>query len=751
MVYAILQENGLENYYRLKPGKTLPLTALFARKDALDWVEKIDMSRAGRLLLAIEGIQCTACVWAVSELARRFGEGRAQVDPVMGTLSLTFVPDRFPLKSYLGTLQNLGYYTAPLDSEHAKNRQTGDRESRGLLLRLGVCAAIAINVMGLSAGLYVGLNGARSSLYTLFHQLNALLALIAVAVGGSYFFDRALRAIRQGLLHFDLPIAIGILATFLGSLYAFLKGEMDKTYFDTVSSFITLMLAGRYGQLRFVLRNRHALARCLDIAALRVTRLQEGVEEIPFSAVRLGDRLLIKPGGILPVPAVLEGQEPAICSLAWISGEPLPIHYEPGSAVPAGAILANPAAVVCRAEGGFSDGHLSALLPAQKLDDFQVGLLPAALVRNYVIGVLAIATAGFLFWQWWNPEKALFVFTATLVVTCPCGLGIALPTARAIANRLLLSHGVFARRGAIFERLPAIRHIAFDKTGTLTFAGLALKNPEAFAPLSQADRCALWNAVIRSHHPASQSLAQALSPLHLPYLDRVAREVAGEGIHIESEGHCYFIGRPKDPEREAFSYTLVFTKNGRELARFAFDETLLEDGENTISALKRRGLSLFLLSGDREARALRIGKQLGFSAECIFGDCRPEEKARRIQAIGKTGPVLMLGDGLNDGQALSTADLSGTALNDKSALAESSDFFFISNTLRFVPALFAIVDRLRATARLNVRYAVLYNGIAISIALSGLLTPLGAALLMPASALFILALSVAYMKKAGTT
>ena len=330
------------------------------------------------------------------------------------------------------------------------------RSEKGLLARLGVCVALAMNAMVFAFAGHFGLELEGGSLQRLFATLSMALSTIAVAVGGPVFFRAAWAGLRQRALHLDLPIALGLLLAWGGSMQAWLT-QGAASYFDTVTVFVALMLGGRYLQLRAIARNRDFVLENDGAEHLRVRRLREGrIELAPVLDVRPGDELVSAPGDLVPVHATLlegDGNAPGAArdgaefSLDWIRGESDPRRFDVGERVPAGAFRGGDRAVRLVATADAHDSGLIDLLTtpeagngraavgdaeADRRDDlrqratrgfwFQVN-------RFYVVAVLVLAAAAGVAWWFIDPTRMLDVVVATLVVTCPCALGIATPLA----------------------------------------------------------------------------------------------------------------------------------------------------------------------------------------------------------------------------------------------------------------------------------------------------------------------------------
>ncbi|HXB98173.1 MAG TPA: heavy metal translocating P-type ATPase metal-binding domain-containing protein [bacterium] len=732
-VHRLLHEAGMGQYYQLRPLRTLPRLGYFDWRPSLDWLEQSQGLKDGRLELQVEGIHCGACVWALEKLAARHGGARVGVNSTLGRLSLNFQPGIFHARAYLEQIADLGYRAQPLGSPLPD-------PSRDLLLRLGVCAALAMNTMLLSLPFYLGMRPSESgALGPALRGLGFALTLAAVLYGGGYFFTRAWRSLRAGVAHFDIPVALGLGAAFLGSAWAALAGRGDTIYFDSVNVFLTLMLAGRFAQERALQLQRRALLRADTFAQARCTLLLDrGARDLPFPAVKAGDRLLLQPGGLCPAEAVLQDGPTAEFDRAAITGEARPAALRPGDPVAAGARLVSAAAVQVLCVKPFSDGLLARLGGAGGEEELPVVWRWA--VRWYTGLVLAAAAGGGLWWWLHDPAKAPQVFIATLVVTCPCGLGVAAPLARTLADRRLAAAGLLPRRSGLLERLRQVRRVCLDKTGTLTFSHLELADPDALERLAPAAREALMGAVASSLHPVSRSLFRELAARGEPYPSAgQAEEVPGQGVRWTDRQGVWFLGR----DHGGAAGRVRLSLDGKPVASLELRERLLEDSAPALARLRRRGLRVELLSGDDPARVRATAVLLGLPPEAARGGCGPEAKALAVAEC----PTLMLGDGLNDDGALRAATAGGTPAWDRSVVADAADFNFAGASLAWLPELFDTSDALRRVLWGNLAFALAYNLALLSLALRGSFSPLLCAVTMPASSLLVIALTLRGMRR----
>jgi len=734
-VNRLLTEAGMDRYYELKPIRTSPLLDYFQRRPSLDWVAEAPGIKDGKLELNIEGIQCGACVWAIEKVASHQGGARVGVNSALGRLSLSFDPARFDVIRYLQTLAELGYQTQPLD------KAMEDR-SQGLMLRLGICSAVAMNTMFFSLPIYLGLVEDGSGLYTLLRNLNFGLTIFAVLFGGSYFFGRAWRSLRQGVAHFDVPIALGVLAAFGGSIWAHLRGQGSAIYFDSVNVFLAFMLAGRYLQERALLRNRRQLFKADAFATSLVTCLDGAPQDLPFTSVQAGMRLLLQPGSLCPAEAVLDDDAPGEFDRAAITGELRPATLKRGDKVAAGARLVSSSALRVRCSAPFSASLLARLTPSAGGEE-ELPVLWRWTVRWYVAFVLVAAFGGAAFWMWKDPSLAPKVFISTLVVTCPCGLGIAVPLARTLADRRLVAAGLTVRQPGLLERLHTVQAVHLDKTGTLTFSHLELVDPSALERLSPEARSALMGAAGSSRHPVSRSLFRELAARGVAFPeDGRAQETPGQGVRWQGPSGDWFLGRSMDESPEGTPARAVLSHEGAQVAAFDLRERLLEDAAASLQALRARGLKVSLLSGDHADRVGALAAQLGLDPSDAHGGLSPDQKAAAVA----TAPALMLGDGLNDGLALQGARVSGTPSWERTVVADSADFSFSAGSLGWLPGLFDTARDLRRAVWGNLAFAAIYNVVLVTFTLQGLFQPLFCAITMPGSSLIVIGLTARYMR-----
>jgi Cu2+-exporting ATPase len=760
-VYELIHGCGLARYYDLQAGRQAPAVTL--RSGGFAWLDREleDQRQEGsdrpfRLSLDIQGVHCAACIWLLEELFRREAGGLdLKINPTLGKVDLVWDPSRGDLRHYLEEIEKFGYRLG-------SSRKGSVQRSRGLLLRMAVTIALALNVMMFSVSYYFGLAPEDGDLFRFFGVLNFTLASVAVVVGGQVFFQGALAGLRRRMAHLDLPIAMGIVLAYGGSAFAYFSQGPRAAYFDSLTIFIALMLVGRWSQEHILERNRNSLLDTAGADRLVAKRVRQGrLEAVSAPDIETGDELWIAPGDLMPVEGLLM-RRPAQVSLDWITGESERITYEPGDAIPAGAFNAGDGGFAVAATQDFSESRLHDLLRGQsgRADDYRprwwtwVG-------STYVAAVLVLASLGFALWVGADVRRALEVTIAILVVTCPCALGLATPLAQELLHHALRKRGVFLRRPGFLDRALAVRKILLDKTGTLTMGELALDAParKALWRLGNREREVLWNMSVRSNHPVSQALSVAIagglrSNTDSPTLDpagEAVREIAGGGLEWEREGEFFRLGRADfagespdgtgqgDSASKDASPT-VFSLNGITIATFTLSEALKADAASEVGRLEADGYELHLLSGDSAAKVAAAAERLGIRADRARGELDPEAKAELVRALDDTD-TLMVGDGLNDSPSFEAALCTATPAIDRPVLPGKADFYFLGDGVAALRRALGSAHRLRQVVRDNLVVAVVYNLAAVGLCLAGLVTPVIAAILMPLSSVGIVSLT----------
>ncbi|MBI0537505.1 heavy metal translocating P-type ATPase [Roseomonas sp. KE2513] len=705
----------------------------------VDFAARAVPSRGGAehsLDLMVAGLTCGACVWLVEQaLAADTDVLRARASLATRRLTVTWRGPAERAEALASLVARLGFQVAPWSA--ACLRATEDEEGKALLRALGIAAFGASNVMMLSVAVWVGSDmgeGTRG----LMHWLAALIALPVVLVAGMPFYRSAVGAIRAGRVNMDLAVSLGVLATTAMSLSEAVRNG-PYTWFDGATALLALLLGGRVLDRAARRRARQACAELLALQSAEVTRLEADgtAHRLGAEAVRPGDRLLVAPGERLALDGVLEEGE-ALLDTAATSGESLPRRFAAGAAMPAGAVNLG-AALVQRVTAGAAEGSLAAvarlLERAEQARGRYVSVADRA-ARLYVPVVHMVAAATFL--GWWlgvgvSWQAALVPAVASLIVTCPCGLAIAVPAVQVVAVGALFRRGVLVGSPTALERLAACDVAVLDKTGTLT-TGRPELLPDPARPEGALEAAAALAA--SSRHPLSRALVAACPvPVHAA---EAVEEIPGAGLlHGEERlGSASFCGAGESMEQEG---PTLWYRAGPQAApvAFRFADPLRPDAAEAVEALRRLGLEVELLSGDAPAAVARAAASLGIAK--WRAAATPTDKAARIEALRAAGRrPLMLGDGINDAAALALAHASATPAGGTDLAQAAADLVLRAEGLSALPAAVRTARRAQRAARQNIAFSLAYNIVAVPMAVLGFVTPLIASLVMASSSLAVI-------------
>ena len=749
-VAQLIKEKDLEQFYELKGTTLIPPVGskVFQTEDtealeaAFKTAEAATETNQLSLRLCIEGISCIGCVWLIETIYKRqTGAGTISINPQNGTIELSWQRAAFDIVAFADELHRIGYRIAP---------DTGDvpdsaRDTYQLTHRIGLCGFFLLNTMLFTLPVYLGM-GEDFFLTPLFRLLSALFATLSLIVGGGYFISRAWQAVRMRTLHIDLPIAIGLLAAYVGSLVGFFSKYERLIYFDFVATFVFLMLCGRWLQEYALEKNRSHLKR-RQVGPNEVV-CDDG-SRLPVESICADLAYSVPPGKINPVSADLLDAE-GVLSLEWINGEPDPVAWSSERTVPAGAINVGLNSLHFRARESWSDSLLARLLECNEATFTDRNL--QTILRRYIASVLIVALLGGIAWLLTtaDPLRALQVVISILIVSCPCALGIALPLCNELVTSTLRRTGLFVKSPLLWERLRKVKTVVFDKTGTLTLDIPRLKNSDCVRKLDTPSIRALFQMVVSNYHPVARALREALLANHPEATRSSARnegdikEVIGKGIIWKDSMHNrWSLGTPEwlsEDSAPATGARSVLRKNGYLVAAFEFTEDVRDEARRSIATLRSRGLNIAILSGDAPERVEAIARQLQIPSDATRARCSPEEKAGWIERNAPES-ALMLGDGANDRLAFEKAVCRGTPVVDRSILESSADFFFFGRSLRCLPELFAAAAKRRQIVRILFAFAVCYNVAAVGLCLAGYMHPLLAAILMPLSSIATLAIA----------
>lgn len=760
---------GLESYYKVRtelpprPELTASELAELAVYDApellQDFVYFSDVpasktagteatkNQQAEVTLAVEGITCAACAWLIeNQINQLEGVEYTGVNLSAHRASIKWDISKLPFSKLLAEFKALGYNAQPWRAD--EQQQKLEKEQKTAIRRLIVAAIGSMQAMIFGISLEAGIlnNFMEAEFILLFQWLSFLVTTPVIVYSALPFFTSALSELKQKRLNMDFPVSLAIGLGYLASVWA-LVTQTGQLHFYAVAMFTFFLLFGRYIEMR----TRHkigaagnALESLLPQAALVLN--EQGEEEfIPSRNLKAGDRLVVKAGHTFAADGkILEGHSSV--NQATMTGEYLPQAFGPGDKVLAGTQnIASPLIVEVEKTGkDVRLASISRLSERALAEKPAIATLANKIASYFVAALLVVASLTFVAWLNIDSSRAFWVVISLLIVTCPCALALATPTALAVANSSLARQGVLITRGNVLEGLAKIDHIIFDKTGTLTEGRLELKETlwlGADDDPRKADILAYAAAIeTLSEHP----IARAFASSHTPAVKAEnIQAVTGQGIQGEIEGKLYRLGRADFvvPDVQVNRPTeegqwLLMADEQEPLAWFRLADQLRPDCALMLEQLQAQNLSYELLSGDQEGPVAALAQELGI--ETYTANATPETKLARLKELQAQGKqVVMVGDGVNDVPVLSAAKVS-IAMGDATDLAKTSaDVLLLSSRLALIPLAIKKAQLTKRTIKQNLGLSFAYNIIAIPAAAMGLVAPWVAALGMTSSSLAV--------------
>ena len=703
------------------------------------------------VLLALDRISCTACVWLNERNLRAIpGVVRADVNAATHRALVAWDERKVRLGQILEAVRAIGYDAYPFDPQRQSQLDTGAR--RGALWRLFVSGFAAMQVMMYAIPAYLD-HGATLApdAAALMRWAGLALTLPVILFACGPFFGPAWGELRRGRIGLDAPIALGILAGFGASAWATLAGG-GEVYFDSIAMLVFLLLAARGAEAaarRRAARSLDPLLRWMPSFALRMrtSSFSAQTERIAAHELVPGDFALVPAGERVPADGtVVQGASSADESL--LTGESLPVPKGPGACLIAGSVnLEQP--LVLRVERAGGETKAAAILRlVERAGASRPALVADAdrIARALTWVVLATAVAAFAAWLQIAPERALWVAVAVLVVTCPCALALAAPIALSACTAQLLARGVVLTRARAIEALARATDVVLDKTGTLTQGKLRIVRTVACGALPQADCLRLARSMeTGSRHPIAAAFEAATAGdaasvagiAHFPG-NGIEATFGGRRVRIGTERFCRELARSDLPVVRAHEHRSVvcLADESGWLAVFDLEDAPREQAGAFVAALRNANVRVHLVSGDRREAVAAAASTFGIAQ--FAGDAQPQAKLEYVERLQRAGRVVvMIGDGMNDAPVLARADAS-IAMGSGAEVAQlNSDVVLLGSRLDAALAAFPLARRTMRVIRQNFAWAIAYNALALPAAALGWVGPWEAAIGMAASSIIV--------------
>lgn len=685
----------------------------------------------------IEGLNCISCVHLLEELPKMIpGVLAARLDFSESTLSVE-LDQNLSLPYLCAQLVELGYRPTLLQSDD-QLQQAQKLENRKELKKIAIAGAVTGNIMLFTVPLYGGLVGPTA---TVFKWISFVLFLPLVFYSSQTFYRNALQSLQKRMINVDVTIVVALWLGFLLSTWNLIH-QRDELYFDSTASFIFLILSSRFYmkkiQQKFLIKNilSHLFQKEIYF------NLSQN-KNVAADQIQAGDLLTVKSGHLVPCDGYLVS-ESAELDLSYLNGESWPERVDKGAEIFAGARLLNEE-ITMQARDKSNQSHLGQLV--QKIESLTSVSDQYKTETDYAahwltLIVLSIAGLFFIFYFQTNPWSAFQRSLALLIVACPCAIAFGTPLALSLGMKKAYQNGFFIRSDSFFERLLSVKNVILDKTGTLTESKLELIRTVP-PHLDFYMQSLILSAEAQSRHPVAQSLRQEWALVEKNKSKNIQiseiKNYPGQGVEAQyilgSETHTVSIQKAKNSEHSSGLIEVVVTIDSVPKAYLFFEEKIREKTSRFVQSLYDLKYDTYILTGDLKTRALEFSKKFKIPAFRVFSEQSPEMKEAVIKSHN---PTLYIGDGLNDLLALKAAHVSYAIEGQFDVTLSVADVYAPQKGPEGILFLVDLSRQIQKAVHGNLFFALVYNVVAGGLALSGLMSPLLAAVLMPVSSTLIL-------------
>lgn len=742
-VFEILQSNNMENFYDLNTSPGIQLKKNKKNYDYLenpDIVEKLlDFSDDGISVvrLFLPAIHCSSCIWLLENLNKlHAGVISCQVNFPKRTAHITFKNEKVSLKEIAELLESIGYEPLISLEDTNKNKKQKDKT---LLYKFGIAGFAFGNIMIMALPEYFDYSDATLQRFLPFFRWLMLgLCVPVVFYSASDYFTSAYKGLKRKYINIDVPIALGISVLFLRSAYEVMT-DTGPGFFDSLAGLVFFLTLGKF----FQRKTYDSLSFDRDYKSyfpVAVTRLGKKEESIQVGDLKTSDRILIRNEELIPTDSILISKE-AYIDNSFVTGEATLVRKQSGEKIFAGGIQ-NGEAIELEVIKPIDQSYLTQLWNHEVFDKEQSHLfknITDRISHVFTFAILLIASAAALYWHFIDPNIAFTVFTAILIVACPCALALSAPFTLGNTLRIFGRNKLYIKNADAVESMASIDQIVWDKTGTITESGghdIVWKGDE-LSPI-QIDR--IKSLTRQSNHPLSRIVYKYLYPAKTLELNHF-KETTGSGISAIDDtvelklGSAKFIGETVDAN---MNETLVhYSENNVPVGYFILKNPYRSGVKTLIHSLSKYGQAL--ISGDSDGQKTVLQNLFGTNTELLFNQ-KPEDKLEYIKAKQENGKqVLMFGDGLNDAGALKQSNLGISISEDVNAFSPACDGILDASSFQKIDRFLNFSKTSIAVIKWSFFFSFSYNLVGLYFAATNQLSPVVSAILMPLSSISIVA------------
>jgi P-type Cu2+ transporter len=772
-VAQAIVDSGLEDFYRHRTEnpptgrelipEILRETELYDHPKVQQGFVRQEGEHLKEAALILEGITCAACVWLNEKQLKKLpGVVEVQVNYSNHRALVRWDEREIKLSQILQAITQIGYIAHPYDPN--RQQELLEQERKIQLRRIAIAGLLGMQVMMIAIALYAGSWwGIDDEFRYLFYWLSLAFTLPVIIYSAEPFFKNAWQDLSHGRTGMDVPVALGMGLAFIGSVWATINTHSTgHVYYDSVVMFVFFLLLGRYFELLARKHNAQAAETLVHAIPSMTNKINlDGSEQrILVADLQVGDKILVKPGETIPADGIISSGNSSIDE-SLLSGESLPQIKIPGQNVIGGSInVESPLQIEVQKVGADTVlSHILRLLERAQTEKPTITALANQVASYFVLAVLILATLVASYWWLQDPSTDAWFMTtlAVLVVTCPCALALATPTALTAATANLTRSGLLATRAHALETLAKADHFVFDKTGTLTAGKLQLIEGHYLAHWTQAT-CLAHAAALERHseHPIAQALLSASEHtllLSKSLLNITAQQVSnqvGGGLSGIIGGREFYIGsaefiyqhtklslNSKSANLLQQTNTLVLLADKNNIyAAFVLGDNLRLGAKELVHSLLAQGKQVSLLSGDRQAVVAEIANKLGI--QNFAADLTPDDKLAKIKQLQEQGAIVaMVGDGVNDAPVLAQAAVSIAMGGGTQVARASADMILLTENLSNLLIGIKTANKTLIIIRQNMAWAIGYNLLALPAAAMGYIAPWMAAIGMSLSSLIV--------------
>lgn len=745
-VYEILNQNNLCNYYNLEntpgisPPKNLSKKFEYLESDALD-ISLLDFKDETTSVVKfyIPQIHCSSCIWLLENLYKLNNDiSSSRVNFLKKEVKIVFHHHNISLRQLVELLSSIGY--EPHINLNDLNNTKKKTIDRSLIYKLGIAGFCFGNIMLISLPEYFGLDTIKESEFSkFFGYINILLSLPVLFYSSSGYLNSAYHAIKHRTINIDIPIALGILALFFRSVYEIIS-HTGAGYLDSLSALIFFMLIGRIFQQKTydILSFERDYKSYFPIAATIINKNNEE-KNIAVADLEIDDIILIRNNELIPVDAVLVSGNANIDN-SFVTGESNPVEKEIGEKIYAGGKQIG-SAIQLRVTKKLSNSYLTQLwndeaFTKEHEDRFEG--ITNKMSKYFTVIILIIALGSLFYWWNINLKTAINSFTAVLIIACPCALALAAPFTFGNVLRILGRNKFYLKNASVIEKISKINTLVFDKTGTITQSSSSLITYHGTA-LNDNETSLIFSVLRQSSHPLSRMIFNSNKTVNIFEISNF-NEYVGRGLVGRIANDVVKLGSEKfikNLDKNSSQATRVYIKiNDVELGYFQLENNYRNNLKETLDNLKTN-YQLKLISGDNDSELGNLKTYFGSESEFLFNKT-PEEKLLYIKSLQQNGlTTLMVGDGLNDAGALKQSDVGISISEDVNTFSPACDAILDASVFDKLPKFIQFCNNSINIVIVSFIISFAYNIVGLLFAVSGMLSPVFAAILMPISSITV--------------